>query len=984
MSFSEVEDEIVPQFIRDYRFVDENKTPISFSVLPSWWHGAERPNTSRGRVFLRGIADGHQVVYKQVTSWKLGLEGGKPEISVLTKENEWIRLLKPRESYLETARTIMITIHWLHFLRRNPGACAKSVWEHLSKLFRSFEVRPSENDLRDHTSLIKLVAERDNILSNSQLVVALKEKLGKRLISAVAVQSDLDDKKEFIANDVEVDEGIGDADSEESNEQRGLFDSICAICDNGGEILCCEGRCLRSFHATRDAGIDTDCRSLGYSRAQVEAMQIFLCKNCQYKQHQCFACGKLGSSDETAGAKVFQCVSATCGHFYHPKCVARLLFPENQEEATECERKVANRESFTCPIHKCIVCKQAENKEIWELQFALCRRCPKSYHRKCLPRKISFEGSEKKGVMLRAWDGLLPNRILIYCLRHELDKDLGTPIRDRIIFPEVMEKRKTADEPKKLEISLKKRKLSDDLPEKLPSENSVKLFEKLSCAEDSYAAGKAGRIDAKQMVGHKKKVDIFRNTELDSSKALKVKGKAPASDISPILTGEKFHSSFPVIDGVTKRKLVSLMEEVSSTLTLEDVVKKHLTPSTHSYSARHIDKSITLGKVEGSVVAIRTALQKLEDGASMEDAKAVCEPDVVSQIIKWRNHLGVYLAPFLHGMRYTSFGRHFTKVEKLKEIVDMLQWYVESGDMIVDFCCGANDFSILMKDKLDAVGKKCSFKNYDIMSPKNDFNFEKRDWFTVQLNELPAGSKLIMGLNPPFGVKASLANKFIDKALTFRPKLLILIVPRETRRVDKRDPRYDLIWEDSFKLSGKSFYLPGSVDDDEQQIEQWNLRPPPLYLWSRSGWTERHRDIAIRHGHMSKEHAGSSDEESQKDRPVDAPPAEQNEERDSAPKEREHEVKKDCDSSSINPVDRSQRRESNCNDEVLKGIEKDDLSDMGISPPDRNDYPFPFENQLPSISSGTLLDRAPSGLFDFALCPEPPSFDQRSCGWLDD
>lgn len=40
----------------------------------------------------------------------------------------------------------------------------------------------------------------------------------------------------------------------------------------------------------------------------------------------------------------------------------------------------------------------------------------------------------------------------------------------------------------------------------------------------------------------------------------------------------------------------------------------------------------------------------------------------------------------------------------------------------------------------------------------------------------------IMGLNPPFGVKASLANAFIDKALTFKPKLLILIVPKETKR----------------------------------------------------------------------------------------------------------------------------------------------------------------------------------------------------------
>ena len=35
-----------------------------------------------------------------------------------------------------------------------------------------------------------------------------------------------------------------------------------------------------------------------------QAMQSFECKNCQLKQHQCFVCGKLGSSDKTAGAEV--------------------------------------------------------------------------------------------------------------------------------------------------------------------------------------------------------------------------------------------------------------------------------------------------------------------------------------------------------------------------------------------------------------------------------------------------------------------------------------------------------------------------------------------------------------------------------------------------------------------------------------------------------------------------------------------------------
>uniref|UniRef100_A0A803LRH7 Uncharacterized protein n=1 Tax=Chenopodium quinoa TaxID=63459 RepID=A0A803LRH7_CHEQI len=172
---------------------------------------------------------------------------------------------------------------------------------------------------------------------------------------------------------------------------------------------------------------------------------------------------------------------------------------------------------------------------------------------------------------------------------------------------------------------------------------------------------------------------------------------------------------------------------------------------------------------------------------------------------------------------------------------------------IVDFCCGANEFSCLMKKKLVDVGKKCYFKNFDLFPSKNDFNFERRDWFSVQSGELAEGSRLIMGLNPPFGVKASLANQFINKALQFNPKLLIFIVPPETRRLDSgKGPtrtRYDLIWEDSYLLSGEAFYLPGSCDTREKQLSQWNNVTPPLYLWSHPDWTRKHREIAYRCGH---------------------------------------------------------------------------------------------------------------------------------------
>lgn len=41
---------------------------------------------------------------------------------------------------------------------------------------------------------------------------------------------------------------------------------------------------------------------------------------------------------------------------------------------------------------------------------------------------------------------------------------------------------------------------------------------------------------------------------------------------------------------------------------------------------------------------------------------------VIIRTVFLQNKLKVYLAPFIHGMRYTSFGRHFTKVDKLKEV----------------------------------------------------------------------------------------------------------------------------------------------------------------------------------------------------------------------------------------------------------------------------------------------------------------------------
>lgn len=63
---------------------------------------------------------------------------------------------------------------------------------------------------------------------------------------------------------------------------------------------------------------------------------------------------------------------------------------------------------------------------------------------------------------------------------------------------------------------------------------------------------------------------------------------------------------------------------------------------------------------------------------------------------------------------------------------------------IVDFCCGSNDFSCLMKKKMDSVGKKCLFRNYDLFPAKVDFDFSSHNcifdilffWYLDQYSKL--------------------------------------------------------------------------------------------------------------------------------------------------------------------------------------------------------------------------------------------------------
>ncbi|OQU78958.1 hypothetical protein SORBI_3008G078000 [Sorghum bicolor] len=121
-------------------------------------------------------------------------------------------------------------------------------------------------------------------------------------------------------------------------------DDVCAICDDGGYVTCCDSGCLRSFHLTEEHGEGSKCPSLGINSEEAKMIidkKDFICKNCKYKQHQCSSCGLLGSSDLSSGAEVFQCKEYNCGHFYHPKCISKLLYPGDKLRACHFEHMQA-------------------------------------------------------------------------------------------------------------------------------------------------------------------------------------------------------------------------------------------------------------------------------------------------------------------------------------------------------------------------------------------------------------------------------------------------------------------------------------------------------------------------------------------------------------------------------------------------------------------------------------------------------------------
>jgi Helicase conserved C-terminal domain/PHD-finger len=111
-----------------------------------------------------------------------------------------------------------------------------------------------------------------------------------------------------------------------ANSTTTSLTDICALCEDGGLLVVCDGPCNRAFHL--------ECVHLKETPDSSE----WRCPDCTIKSHLCLICGEVGADantkselemwmDGSASGRGFvrKCSMSKCGRFYHKECVLMWL-----------------------------------------------------------------------------------------------------------------------------------------------------------------------------------------------------------------------------------------------------------------------------------------------------------------------------------------------------------------------------------------------------------------------------------------------------------------------------------------------------------------------------------------------------------------------------------------------------------------------------------------------------------------------------------
>ncbi|KAI3425357.1 hypothetical protein D9Q98_009121 [Chlorella vulgaris] len=702
----------------------------------------------------------------------------------------------------------------------------------------------------------------------------------------------------------------GEDDEEEGEEatQAEKFDTQCALCDDGGSLLACDGPCMRSFHT--DAG-EGKCNVLGLPADMCELLstscsETFLCPNCLAGVHQCFKCKEEGR----AGIEVLKCINASCGRHYHPECGG-----------------FAPGEPFVCPLHKCRACGQHGDAAAADKQGELvpCRRCPKAYHRRCLPDRLPryrlggagprvwlADYDEEQGAWL---DGV--EQSLMYCLKHRLG-DNGQALfelpslnrfgkkQQRASYPLVRpdlrraallhyaeqyrhlasSRRLLAEENARQERIRLTRAASVEAASGSESEEDQPLAARAAARRrqrklaEATAAAAPARIGSKQQSPH-----TTRKLGGDGQAAGPAGGKASAahravaaaaasgnsnapSDVTEDAAGaealseatqdaagapearagggggEEVLQRSPAararvnelaaalehllqVPGRRSRqdRLRRLLQEAENEpqLTKDSVWQATRRPEPYRHPMK---KTIDEAKLQAMESSVQYAVSRQLSNAELMQ---LLDASACRSLLAHYDDLTMVLAPYLHGDRYSSYGRHFTSPSLLHKTADRLAMFLRSGDQVVDFSCGENYFVPYLKKLCLRQGIALRGRSYDIILAKDNTDFVLKSWLDTHPDDrdgrerFAPPAQLCMCLNPPFGKNNILADRFVAQAAHFKPRLIALIVPPSVH-IPKG---YQVVYENSKLCRGEEFYVPGCTH------RSWNKVPPVLRIMMR-------------------------------------------------------------------------------------------------------------------------------------------------------
>ena len=142
-------------------------------------------------------------------------------------------------------------------------------------------------------------------------------------------------------------------------------DDICSICEKGGNLVCCEGKCCRAFHATCVGPADT-------------TAEPFVCPSCTKGVERCLLC-----HEESPLSEMVRCVVPGCGICFHKKCAPELMSVKRNGVA------VRTGNTLVCPRHMCVTC---DDVAISGESLVVCIRCPVGYHKHCVPAGSAVTG----------------------------------------------------------------------------------------------------------------------------------------------------------------------------------------------------------------------------------------------------------------------------------------------------------------------------------------------------------------------------------------------------------------------------------------------------------------------------------------------------------------------------------------------------------------------------------------------------------------